>query len=221
MSDKLNRNYNVGTEIINEANRTFKNIAVQEAKKVILANAIGGGSLLNPLGIPTIVNSAEAVIEGLAGVGSSIFGLPVWDTLRLYYVDPVNIPDIFSFKFPIVLMTVTNQKNIVVTPITGMDGTIKEYISNSDVKISLKCAIVGNGVDYYPGKKIKELSAILDVKDTIKVYSTILNDYMGIHNVVVTGYNFTQQEEGMRNVQYVEIDLISDNPEQYDVFMLT
>ena len=158
--------------------------------------------------------SEEALSDGNVNVAQSLYGMPVWDTIEFRYDSQA-----LKIILPICITEVTHQRNIVVTPVQGLDGTIKEYISDGDKLIKIRATIVGDGIDYYPAEDIYAMEQILSIKDAIQVYSTILNTYFNVNNVVITEAVFSQPEVGMRNVQKVEITCISDYPENYTIIM--
>lgn len=196
----------------NAAANIAGHFAFQEAKKAIL-----DGFLVPYYGSQRAIDATDAIFEGEASIRHNLLGLPIWDIITLKYIGPI---DSYLYNFNCVLMTITQVRNVIVTPINGLDGTIKEYISDGDYKINLKATIVSDAPDFYPGYDISNIKSLLSIKDNIEIYSTILNNYMGIDSVVVTSWTINQNEQGMRNVQNVEIELLSDNKDLYKVFML-
>ena len=166
------------------------------------------------------LDAQSALNEGLLNNKESLFGLPVWDTVTFEYLIPNstysnNGGEILSVTLNIALITIAQTKNIVTTAVQGLNGTIKEYISDGDYQINIKAQIVGDAPDYYPAEQVKALKEILSISDSINILSTILNKYFNLENVVVKNYSFNQPEVGMRNVQSVEIECLSDNPNNY------
>lgn len=129
-----------------------------------------------------------------------------------------NLPRI---QIPTVLFNVTQRKNIVVTPVQGRNGTVKEYISDGDFQINIKGVIAGlNGV--YPNAQaqgnsnlVSDLTQVLALAKSLKVNSWYLNQF-GITELVVTDYNFPQVE-GQYSTQAFEISALSNTPFELNI----
>lgn len=115
------------------------------------------------------------------------------------------------------IVALSKSKNIVQTQLTGMDGTVKEYINDGDyeMNIAVGVAAVENGqmVDKYPIDQLQELADFLDTKDAISVQSSFL-DIFGVTKIVVKSYSLTQATEG--NYQELTIAAVSDRT--YNVY---
>lgn len=117
------------------------------------------------------------------------------------------------------ILSVTQEKNIVSTPLQGRDGTVKEYISDGDYNITAEIAVTNynqKGGELndessfeYPKEKLETLVKLLQVKDTIIVDSAFL-DVFGVTSVVVQSYSL--QQETHSNRQSLQIQLLSDEP---------
>ena len=118
-----------------------------------------------------------------------------------------------------VLMTVTQVKNIIRTPIQGKSGTIKEYVADGDFEIDVSGIIVSEGENTYPTDDVESLMQIFTIPDSLKVTSEFLDHFgvivpkgmAGISEVVITDFSFPQTE-GMRNSQVFTCKMISDTP---------
>ena len=110
-----------------------------------------------------------------------------------------------------VLITASMSKNIVITPVAGRPGTVKEYISKGDYVITINGAIVNEtGGAAYPKEDMKRLIALMDVPEALDFTSEYL-DLFGSMDLVIT--NFTPpQAKGQRNMQVFTIGAVSDNP---------
>lgn len=116
-----------------------------------------------------------------------------------------------------VVAAISKRKNIVTTPLVGMDGTVKEYINDGDYSISLLVGVqaIEDGliVDKYPSEGITQLRGFFDVKEPIYVHSDFL-DLFDISKVVVNSFSVKQTTES--NYQPIELQLLSD--EDYNVY---
>ena len=129
----------------------------------------------------------------------------------------------YSLLFQEVVISVSQERNIVTTSLQGRDGTIKEYISNGDYGITLDIALT----DYegepdeqtdeefllpkqdYPISRLETLRKLLTTPQTVEVESDFLYAF-GIRSAVVT--SFSLQQETHSNRQSVQIQMLSDEP---------
>lgn len=129
-----------------------------------------------------------------------------------------------TFTFNEVVISVTQERNIVTTPLQGRDGTIKEFISNGDYAINVDAGVMSieNSSDNedkevsfeipknkYPEAELRKLKEILLAKQSIVVQSVFL-DVFGIKTAVVKSFNLTQETHSNR--QSIQISMLSDEP---------
>ena len=117
------------------------------------------------------------------------------------------------------IMSVTQERNIVETALSGRDGTVKQYISDGDFSISVQAAIANDYLmatnqqyeinDAYPEGEIKLFIKLLKVKQALEVTSDWL-DLFGIKSVVIKSYGFDQ--ETFSNRQTFSMQMLSDEP---------
>lgn len=115
------------------------------------------------------------------------------------------------------ILSVNQEKNIVTTALQGRNGTIKEYISDGDYQISAMAAVSsykekeGNyeASLEYPEDKIRQLTDLLSLPETLNVQSDFL-EIFGIKSVVVTGFSLEQETHSNR--QSISIQMLSDLP---------
>lgn len=112
-----------------------------------------------------------------------------------------------------VIIDVSQARNIVMTNIAGLDGTVKEYINNGDFSVTIKGYFASNNPNVFPEAETKALNSYLKAPVPLKITNVFLNDYFSITDLVVTSYNFSQQE-GVRNIQFFEIQCVSDIPNE-------
>lgn len=115
------------------------------------------------------------------------------------------------------IIEITQPRNIVKTAISGMDGTIKEFINNGDYSIKIMGYFSTVDPDIYPETEVKALKEYLTAPVTLNITNKFLNTYFGVNGIVVDSFEF-KQVEGMRNVQYFTINASSDYP--FDVIEL-
>ena len=112
-----------------------------------------------------------------------------------------------NFEIDTVLFNVNQSRNIVKTPIQGLDGTVKEYISDGDYIINIKGIIQGaNGI--YPFDDVKNFISICQAKCALTIYSDYLQ-ILGITNIVIENYSLPQ-DMGSQSQQVFELNCLSD-----------
>lgn len=114
-----------------------------------------------------------------------------------------------SLKINLVLMDVSRQKNIVKTWVPGSDISIKEYITADDYSIMIRGAISSDSPYMYPSKDVKGFIEYMDAPVSIPITSTFLSRF-GINSIVVENFRMWQLE-GLRNMQFFEVQAISDD----------
>lgn len=113
-----------------------------------------------------------------------------------------------ALRIDTVLIELTQIKNVVATAVAGANGTIKEYIGDGDYQIKIRGFIESGGMNKYPKTDVGILSLYLQAPVPIKIISDYLRTF-NIDKIVVLDYNFPQTE-GRRNLQFFEINAISD-----------
>ncbi len=130
-----------------------------------------------------------------------------------YTIDQVSysVPEV---KLYTMILVVDGTKNIVKTPIQGLNGTIKEYISDSDDVVVMKGKINGkNGV--HPFDQVKALHKLLKAPVAVKVISKWLQN-LDIDTLVVESFHLPQ-EEGGYSYQSFEITFSTDFPIELNI----
>lgn len=134
----------------------------------------------------------------------SVLGTPVWADLEISSEDGTHL------LMDMVLIEVNQAKNIVTTAIQGRKGTVKEYINDGDFNVRIRGALVSQKAHTYPKEDVSRLIALMKTPESLAVVSPYLQQFE-IYNIVVTDFNFPQQE-GYQNMQLFEINAISDTP---------
>lgn len=133
---------------------------------------------------------------------TSYLGTPVFGDITLRN-------DNASIELITVLATVGMSKNIVKTPMQGVNGTIKEYISDGDYDVDIQGVLVSNS-DLRPDDKIKTLQGLCTVASSLEIESSFLQLF-DIYNVVVESFRFLPQK-GFWNMMPFELKCVSDHP---------
>jgi hypothetical protein len=143
---------------------------------------------------------------------NSKLGTPVYTDLTIeeftYTIDNVSytVPKLQLYD---VLVDVSMSKNIVKTPIQGLNGTVKEYISDGDSDVVLRGRITGqNG--QYPFNEVKALDKLVSAPVAFKVNSRYLQN-LDIDTIVIESIKWGQTEGGY-SYQEFEIQCCTDFP---------
>jgi len=120
----------------------------------------------------------------------------------------VTFPDITLVTL---LITVSQSKNIVRTPITNRAGTIKEYLGLGDYKLTINAIITSNYVGSYPKVDVQAMTDMLNCTNPIVVTSWFLN-FFAINAVVIDDYE-VEQQAGEYSQQVISINATSDRTE--------
>jgi len=188
----------------------------------LLVSAYGLGALKTKLygvDLPEYNRAENERSEQSDGVGR--FGQPVFDTLTfsgdnpevngLSYTPLDGSPETIAPQtFLTVLITVTQVKNIVKTPIQGRNGTVKEYISDGDYSINIKALLTSDRIDVEPTEDKEQLIKYCKAPVAIACSSRYLQSF-GINSLVIDKYKFSQIS-GKRNQVPVELNCSSETP---------
>jgi hypothetical protein len=107
------------------------------------------------------------------------------------------------------IVDVGATNNIVKTEIAGQNGTVKEYINQGDYTITIRGFFDTFLPDLHPQQRTSLLNYYCSAPVSLSIVNDFLNTIFKIDKIVVEYYNIFQQE-GVRNVQYFQINAISD-----------
>ena len=100
----------------------------------------------------------------------------------------------------------TMSKRIVTTAINGRPGTVKEWVSDGDVVITVVAKVMGD--ETYPKEKVQRILDALKEPEVLEVTNELLNDVWNVQRVVVTSIKTTNRTD--RNWEEVTIGMLSD-----------
>jgi hypothetical protein len=112
-----------------------------------------------------------------------------------------------DFRIDDCLISVTQDKKLVITDIQGKDNEVIEYIGLSNYQIQIIGRLNGS-YNTNPKEETAILKKILSAGQTLAITSWWLQN-LDISDIVVTGFNFAQTE-GEYSTQYFTINAISD-----------
>lgn len=111
-----------------------------------------------------------------------------------------------TLKLEHVTIDCTMSKRVVTTAINGRPGTVKEWVSDGDVVITVVAKVMGQGG--YPKERVEQILAALKEPEVLGVTNELLNDVWKVTRVVVTSIKTTNRTE--RNWEEVTIGMLSD-----------
>jgi len=122
-----------------------------------------------------------------------------------------------EMKFDDILVDVAMQKHIIMTPVQGLNYTVKEYISDGDFALTIKGRLTGvmlqgnvaagqSGV--FPAMEMENFISLIKCPTSLEVESWYLNR-MGITNIVIQ-YVKIPQHAGRYSTQEFEIHAYSE-----------
>lgn len=152
------------------------------------------------------LREATELIIGLKaqdyGKSSFFEGVPIWLPLLL------QNDEIGEILLENAVVDLTRTKNIVTTSVQGLDGTVKEYISNGDWQITIR-GIIAQKQYGYPKERYKQLLKFLQINKPIKVVNQWIND-AEIYSIVITDYKLPYNPH--INCIIYEFNALSDKP---------
>lgn len=110
------------------------------------------------------------------------------------------------------LITIQNERKLIITPVTGRDFSRKELMSNGDVTFTITGRMNSNLPDVYPTEEVQKFIQIMQYKGPVKICSQLLSQY-NIEKMVITGYSLPQKE-GYRNIQEYTINCVGVQPQK-------
>lgn len=155
-----------------------------------------------------LANSSEDFPEQQNEEWEGWLGRP-WLTTLALKLDEVSINLIDC------IITVTQEKYIVSTPLQGRNGTIKEYIADGDYQIEVRASVQppteAGGfapLDQYPLDELTNLLKMFRKAENLEVQSEFLAMFE-IDSVVIQSYSFVQETHSNR--QTFQATLLSDS----------
>lgn len=169
------------------------------------------GTIIVPQNPPvgTFIRPAQVTPEPTDDtVGTSMLGTPVYSNL-IFLADP-DTPENRDLRMDTILMYVSQFRNIIVTPVAGRNGTVKEYISDNDYDIEVRGLIVSEHPNVFPREEVEALKNICKLKKAVQVAGNFL-EIFDISYAVITAYDIGEKL-GSRNEVPFTLRMLSDDP---------
>lgn len=141
-------------------------------------------------------------------IATSYLGTPILS--NLVFMADADTPENQDLVINTVLFEVDIVKNVVMTPLTGRDGTVKEYINRDDYQILIQGMIVSEYAEVFPRDEVTALNNLFNLPKSLAIASEFLQIFP-IHNIVILHAKIAQQM-GYRNQVPFFITAVSDVP---------
>lgn len=166
---------------------------------------------------------APFVVEGDI-IGTSYLGTPIYDNLVFppFQYEDEDGEEVLTkrMQFDTVLISVNQNKNVVITPIQGKNGSVKEYINEGDYAVEIDLIVdtmnssgarkTRANISKYPEDDMKDLVEILRANVEIPVVSKFLNNIFDITDIVIMSHTAPQREGNLTN-QSIRLSCIQES----------
>lgn len=134
----------------------------------------------------------------------SVLGTPIYEQIQL-------IGNGRDFTFPDwPLIDIAASKNIVKTPVRGLNGTVKEFIAIDDYQINIRGILINYDSDQYPEDLVYELHEVFKINEAFQVISPVIN-LLDVNSLVIQDLRLPEVE-GYNNIQPFVLQCLSDRP---------
>ncbi len=161
--------------------------------------------------LPAIIPSLSDLAASVP-IGISQLGTPIYDNIFFppgTYINSLGISvpyvglSLDSFK-----ITVSGEKKIIRTPISGRSGDVKEYVNQMDYNISIDGKVT-ELFNVFPADQLNNWRRIWESPEPVLVISRFLNEIWGITNIVIIRFSVSPVV-GSRNESDIRIQAVQD-----------
>lgn len=153
------------------------------------------------------------LLEVDAVLATSLLGTPIYEQVTLEYnrtdAQGNSVTESYTLEDG-TMLDIVQPKIIIKTPIAGADGTVKEFISMDDHRITLRGLLVNNLSNKYPIEKVMALRKVFKYNKEVTVQSRLLTE-LDVHQLVLENLELPTLE-GYQNVQPYVLTALSDKP---------
>lgn len=97
------------------------------------------------------------------------------------------------------LITIQNDRNVILTKVAGRDYSRKELVSSGDIEFSVTGHMSSNLPDVYPTNEVKKFIQIMRYKGVVEINNQFLSQF-NIGKMLIKSFSMPQRE-GFKNVQ--------------------
>ena len=92
-------------------------------------------------------------------------------------------------------VTVSSDKNLVLTQVQGRDFTRKELVSGGDITFNVSGKMVSNSPDIYPENEVKKFVQTMQYSGVVKVNHLVFKQ-LGVDKIIIKNFNLGTSEIG-------------------------
>lgn len=182
----------------------------------LFARAFNYRALPFPLGEADVGAGIVGLVKAVEGSFNrqSVLGTPIFMPAR---IKGVNQDDSEWYQLPNDVITISGQKNVVLTQVAGQgrNGTVKELISQDDYQIRIQGIAVSSDADEYPEDDVRKLRQLYELNTELEIECE-LTKLFGIRNIVITGARWPGIQ-GTQEAQAYEFNCISDEDFEFEL----
>lgn len=109
------------------------------------------------------------------------------------------------------LVSVSSDKDLILTRVTGRDYSRKELVSNGDMMFSVSGHITSRMPDIYPTNEVQKFRTMMEYKGILDVNNEIF-DQWGIKKIVIRSFNLPPTE-GNKSTQDYSFECVGIQPD--------
>lgn len=108
------------------------------------------------------------------------------------------------------IISVSSDKNVILTRVQGRDYSRKELVSNGDINISVSGHITSTIPEVYPASEVQKFRQIMTYKGLVSINNEML-DQWGIDKIVIKSFSLPSNE-GKKSVQDYSFEAVGVQP---------
>lgn len=213
----MSKEFNIPPQGNSGSNKTDFNIplpSITPKKAIVVGSSLAVSAIKRELMSPPAIDPSDPII------GYSYLGTPQYTQIIIKdtigrVIDPKFNSGTGWAMFQSAFCIVSQNRNIIRTPIQGRNGTVKEYISDDDYHIEIIGALVSPHGNVAPHFDLSNIANLMKVQDDIVIVSDFISQF-GISSCVIAGANF-RQVPGSRNQIDFTMNLYSDDPTEIEL----
>ncbi len=171
---------------------------------------------LQPLPEEEAIQLAESKDETTQISGSTIktkyLGREVWLPVKFFGLDPLVFFGQTEYFLPWCTVRISCKKNIVKTPLSERQGTVKELYSIDDYTIDIRGFLIDpNRV--FPEKQLEELHRFFSINEAVQLDNAITNLFLeeNEQRVVLESFDLPEVKGGKNHVKPFAMRFESDS----------
>lgn len=115
-----------------------------------------------------------------------------------------------------VKINVSQRNTIIETPLTGREGSVKEFIQSNDFKVSIVGNFISLNKNQYPITELREFVKFIKQPYSFKVANVYLESF-NITNLVLESADYNQQNQQFFNLLPFSFSFLSDTEFDFEI----